>query len=242
MPANLGLVRSIPAERVSATVACAAVAALMAGCGASHETRTTKASAVAFADAVNLAPGDVPEMHSFGGREAKGSIVHFELTPKRGCGVGDRGERFDVYSPSFSTGRGYPQRLPAEGLHSRVAVMRSAGEQQRDFAARECDIGRTEAASGTARTRPLSAPLPGVGVNGLRTWRVAPRYMFGAAAVSQYSDRFSFVMGPAEVVLAVTSSPRPPRAGLERRLLSLLYERAHQLQPVLAGKQALIIE
>jgi hypothetical protein len=226
---------------VSATLACAAVAALVAGCGASHESRTTKASAVAFAHAVNLSPSDVPEMHSFGGHEAKGSIVHFDLTPKRGCGVSDRGERFDVYSPSFSTGSGYPQRLPAEGLHSKVAVMRSAGEQARDFAARACDTRRTETAGGIADTRSLSSPLPGVRVNGLRTWRVAPRYMFGTADVSQYSDRFSFVVGPAEVVLAVTSAPRPPHAGLERRLLSLLSERARQLEPVLAGKQALII-
>jgi hypothetical protein len=66
--------------------------------------------------------------------------------------------------------------------------------------------------------------------------------MFRSRNVALYRDRFTFVVGPAEVVLAVSSAPRPPRAEPERRLVSLLYERAHQLKPVLAGKRALIIE
>jgi hypothetical protein len=233
--------RSIRAEHMSAALAFTAVAALLAGCGGSHEARTTRAEALAFGHAVNLAPDDVPGMHSFGSREPSGSIVHFQLTPRSGCGATDRGERFDVYSPAFSTARGDPQPLPAEDLHSRVAVMRTAGEQGRDFAANVCSTKKSEASTGTTRTQTLPSPLPGVEVFGLRTWTVAPSYKFGAG-VSQYSDRFSFAVGPAEVVLAITSAPRPPRAGRERSLVSLLYERARQLQPVFSGKRPLIID
>lgn len=50
--------------------------------------------------------------------------------------------------------------------------------------------------------------------------------MFGPTKVRLYSDGFRFVVGPAEVKLAVTSAPRPPNAELERRLLALLYSRA----------------
>jgi hypothetical protein len=240
MSEDLDLVRSIFMQHLTAVLTGATVAALLTGCGASKDHRTTRGEAIAFAHAVNLRPSDVPEMHSFrGGHEANGSIVDFELTPQGGCGVSDRGERFDLYSPVFSTNRGDPQRLPAEGLHSKVAVMHSVGEQKRDFAAHACDVTRTKVANGTES---LASPLPGLRVLALRTRRIAPRYMFGAVGVTQYSDRFSFLAGPAEVTLAVSSAPRPPRAVLERRLLSLLYERAHQLQPVLAGKRALIIE
>jgi hypothetical protein len=211
-------------------IAFAAACVFAVGCGSSHSSArpsggatpdgVTKAKAFAYAQGVNLRPADVPSMNAFAGETTGGSVVRFELTPKRGCGAVDRGESFDTLSPVFSTGRGYPERLPAEGLHSRVSVVSSAAEQTRDFSARVCDGTRN------AKSERLPSPLPGVRVFARRMRDTAPSYMFRSARVTLYRDRFSIIVGPAEVVLAVMSAPRPPRADLERRLLSLLYRRA----------------
>jgi hypothetical protein len=213
-------------------LACGAAVALAASGGES--TPISKAHAVAFAHAVNLRAGDVPDLRSFGrrGGDAAGQVVSlwFRLTPMSGCGSADRGEEFDVFSPIFrrlDTKRiGRHVSLPAEGLQSKVAIKQSAAEQERDFAAHLCDEAHFEAARRSARRQDLPSPLPGVRVLGVRTWRTAPRAWFGTANVTMYSDGFSFVVGPAEIVLAITSAPRPPRAELEQRLLSLLYGRA----------------
>jgi hypothetical protein len=221
--------------RIAATCPLlAATAVLVAGCGASGHSASvpiTRAQAVAFARAVNLRSGDVPGMHGFGGRETNGSVVSFRLTPTHGCGYADSGEEFDVYSPVFRrldrrrVGGGYLS-LPAEGLHSKVAVKQRAAEQERDFSAHVCDEAQSEAAGRSTRTQALPSPLPGVRMLGERTRRAVPKDVFGTSNVALYSDRFSFVVGAAEVVLVVSSAPGPPHAELERRLLSLLYDRA----------------
>jgi hypothetical protein len=216
---------------VLALLACGVVGALAAPGGES--TPISRTQAVAYAHAVNLRPGDVPGMHSFGGSEANGLVVKFRLTPATGCGSADSGEEFDVYSPVFrrlgrrhrASVHGYLS-LPAEGLHSKVDVKQSAAEQERDFSAVMCDNAHIVKTRRSARHQVLPSPLPGVGLLGTRTWRTAPKAMFGTANVTLYSDRFSFVVGPAEIVLAITSAPGPPRTELERRLLSLLYSRA----------------
>jgi hypothetical protein len=218
----------------AAWLALFATALLVAGCGGSVRAASrpiTREQAVVFAHAVNLRAGDVPGMDSFGDLETNGGVVNFRLTPTPGCGSGDNGEEFDVYSPVFRRGRGArfgggAVPLPAEGLHSKVAVRQSAAEQERDFSAHVCDEAVSHAASRSTRTQTLRSLLPGVRVLGERTWRVAPRASFRAATVTLYSDRFSFVVGPAVVVLAVSGAPRPPHAQLERRLLALLYSRA----------------
>jgi hypothetical protein len=231
----IGLVRRIVVISVVvlALFACGVVLALAASGGES--TPISKTQAVVYAHAVNLRPGDVPGMHSFGGSEANGQaqVVKFQLTPATGCGSPDSGEEFAVLSPVFRR-LGGKQRasvggylsLPAEGLHSKVAVKQSAAEQERDFSAVVCDNGHIEKSTRSARHQVLPSPLPTVRVLGRRTWRTAPRAMFGTANVTVYSDRFSFVVGPAEIVLAVTSAPGPPHTERERRLVSLLYRRA----------------
>jgi hypothetical protein len=204
------------------------------GCGGSHQRGIARAEAVAYAHAVNLRPSDVPGMSGVVGHEQNGQIVNFRLTPERGCGAEDSGEEFVVYSGIFRrSSRGQRGRvvgayrsLPAEGLHSRVAVMQSTAEQERDFAASLCDHARSEAARGVTRSQDLPSPLPGLRVLGVRSWRVAPKSVFGIANVTLYDDHFSFVVGPAEIVLNLNSAPRPPSPELERRLLSLLYNRA----------------
>jgi hypothetical protein len=166
-------------------------------------------------------------MHSFGGREPNGVVVSFQLTPAPGCGSAENGEEFDVFSPTFRRlDRTRHVSLRAEGLHSRVAVKLSAIEAEHDFYAFVCDNAHNEELIRSARHQVLPSPLPGVRVFGTRDSRTASRTMFGTAKVTLYSDRFIFVVGPAEIVLAVTSAPRPPRAELERSLLSLLYRRA----------------
>jgi hypothetical protein len=218
---------------VLALLTCGAVVAFAASGG--ETTQITRAQAIAFAQAVNLRPGDVPGMHSFGGHEPNGLVVSFQLTPAPGCGSAENGEEFDVYSPTFRrlgrTHGSYPS-LPAEGLHSKVSVKQTVAEQERDFSALLCDNVHNKALVHSARHQVLPSPLPGVRVFGTRDSRIAPRAMFGTANVTLYTDGFRFVVGPAEIVLAVTSAPRPPRAELEQRLLLLLYSRAeaHKLQ------------
>jgi hypothetical protein len=135
-----------------------------------------------------------------------------------------------VFSPIFRRQTkpvGRYLSLPADGLHSKVAIKRSAGEQERDFAtAQLCDEAHSGATRGDAKRQDLPSPLPGVRVLGVRTWRTAPRAWFGTADVTVYSDRFRFVVGPAEIVLAIMSAPRPPSSEREQGLLSLLYSRA----------------
>jgi hypothetical protein len=224
--------------RRAATFGGAALVVLASGCG-SGDHRVTRAQAIAFARAVNLRR--VVGMSSEGGHEPNGQVVRFELTPSHGCGPSDRGERFDFYSPIFRRSRGERRGpagghvpLPTEGLHSKVSVLQSAAEQERDFSARACDT-RSEAKKPNAQRLP--SPLLGVRVLGLRTWRTAPRYMFGPTNVLLYSDGFHFVVGPAEVKLAVMSAPRPPNAEREHYLLLLLYNRAKYYTPLLAGNK-----
>src|SRR5579859_976703 len=223
--------------RRAATFGGVALVALASGCG-SGDHRVTRAQAIAFASAVNLR--QVPGMSGEGGHEPNGAVATFEVTPAPGCGASDRGERFDFYSPIFrrSPGRrvhtGFPLPLPAEGFHSKISVMPSTAEQERDFSAHACDMPSEAKKPNALR---LPSPLPGVRVLGLRTWRTAPSYMFGPTNVLLYSDGFRFVVGPAEVKLAVTSAPRPPNAGFEHYLLSLLYSRAKYYAPLLTGKK-----
>jgi hypothetical protein len=222
----------------AATFGGVALFLLMSGCG-SEGHRVTRAQAAAFANEVNLR--HVLSMSSEGGHEPNGQVVRFEVTPSHRCGPSDRGERFDFYSPIFrQSGGGHhahagpPVPLPAEGLHSKISVMESAGEQERDFSALGCDA-RSEAKKPNAQRLP--SPLSGVRVLGLRTWRSAPSDIFGRTNAVLYSDGFHFVVGAAEVKLAVSSAPHPPDAGREHYLLSLLYNRAMYYAPLLAGKK-----
>lgn len=225
--------------RCAAALGGAAIVLLASGCGGGTH-RVTRAHALVFAREVNLT--QILGMSGEGGHEPDGGVSRFELTPSLGCGRAIRGERFDFYSPIFRRSRGRQRVRPSgshrplslEGLHSKVSVMQSAAAQGRDFSARLRDM-RSKATKPDAQRLP-SPPL-GVNVLGLRTWRRAPRHMFGPADVLLYSDGFSFVVGPAEVKLAVTSSPRPPNAGLEHYLLSLLYDRAKYYSPLLVGKK-----
>src|ERR1700756_4445215 len=127
------------APALSLTVALIAVAT--SGCAGSDRAHVTRARAIAFARAVNLRVGDVQGMEAVGGREPNGQVVSFQLTPRSGCGPADSGGRFDFYSPSFRrpvkerrVRPGGQVALPAEGLHSKVSVVLSAAEQERDFA------------------------------------------------------------------------------------------------------------
>jgi hypothetical protein len=216
---------------------------LASGCGSGGH-RGTRAEAIAFAGGVNLRAGEFTEnVSSEGAPEPDGAVVRFEVTPPRGCGPSYRGERFDFYSPVFRPSArarrvrlaGGHLSLPAEGFHSKVSVMKSAGEAQRDFSANAC-AARAAAEAHHAQLLPGPA-LPMVRLLGLRTWRTAPSYMFERTDVRLYSDGFRFVMGAAEVKLAVTSAPRPPRAELERHLLSVLYNEANLGSPLLAGEK-----
>src|SRR5579859_6885409 len=130
--------------RRAATFGGVALVVLATGCGSGGH-RVTRAQAVAFASAVNLR--HVLGMSSEGGHESNGQVVRFELTPSNRCGPGDRGERFDFYSPIFRRSRagqrvhaGFPLPLPAEGIHSKVSVMQNARAQERDFSVRVCDM------------------------------------------------------------------------------------------------------
>jgi hypothetical protein len=130
------------------TVVCTLGAALMAGCGGSNSSTTssssravgtvTKSQATSYAHAVNLKPGDVPELTPVGAEK--------EVSPKpsgeeaaRCAGAESRYRRVaDVNSARF---RG-ASVSPRETLTSEVAVWPTAGTAERNAAAEVGTRGR----------------------------------------------------------------------------------------------------
>lgn len=245
------------------TLACtlAAVASLT-GCGGTQQSGVTKAEAVAFAQAVNLRSGDV--QGTTGRPVIKAELSKEEPSeppwgePVDHCS-GRIGRKFvAIHSPRFrsavhqsgtSLEHGITLSLPRHitAVSSAVYVAPSATFARQDFAAaaRAVRSGcvarwfaqrvRSSFGQAQATITTLPSPAPGIPAYGLRLASVE-------GEIRGYADTFGFVAGPAEVLLTAVGLDKPVGPSTERRLLSLLYERAHQLQPVLAGRRALIIK
>lgn len=240
------MIAPVPRAATSLLV-LAACSVLIASCGGSDPIDKTRA--VAYAIAVNLRAGDVPEMGTL--------VASFETKngpPYSGCTT--RVDAHDrvvaVESPWLLRSKGRPHSRvrfavpvpPVEGVHSVVYIMREPVVASRNVAS-----GRREAApecvtrlsaketSGRfighepykLRIRGSSIPFPLAGVAGYGL-RVQGTLAAAVYHLKQrpvfYEDTFGFAVGSAEIVLHANSATRPFPLAEERRLLSLLYARA----------------
>jgi hypothetical protein len=248
-----------------------AAAASLTGCGDAQQGPATKAEAVAFARAVNLRSGDAQGMTGRPVTNRERSEPPWgERVERCSARSGRTGEFVAIHSPRFrstvhqsgsSLEHGITLRLPPHitAVSSAVYVTRSATFARQDFqAAARALRSRCLARSFAQRVRSplrqeqatittLPSPAPGIPAYGLRlasVERESPGGVLqsGPREIRGYTDTFGFVAGPAEVLLTAVGIDKPVATSTEHRLLSLLYERAHQLQPVLTGKKPLIIE
>jgi hypothetical protein len=224
-----------------------ACSALVAACGGGA-TRVAKSRDVAFANAVNLRRADVPRMSAFvSGFETNGG------PPFGACATSVHAtsdEVVAVSSPRFRGSSGLQRAVSTDGppavkaVHSIVYVMHNSDTAGRNVAALQdarvasCvkRLSVREAAGRVVRgepyKRPISAsslPFPLSGIPGywLRVDGTLAASLFGQKnRPTFYEDTFGFAIGRAEIVLYVVGVVRPVSLAVERRLLSVLYDRA----------------
>ncbi len=203
-----------------------------------------RSSALAYAAAVNLKPGDVPGMQVVADEREAPAPTAKGLALDRCYGdLGDRYHIAKVDSDKFSSVTGDEHVL----IYSNVEVMptetlavrnNTVNASPRAFACARRFLPRALAEEGGPKVhfgRPVitrtPVPLPGgygvtmsAAILGLPTAiePTQPRF---------FTDGFAFLSDRAEIGLIVTAFPRPLPAASETRLVSLLYQRAeaHEL-------------
>jgi len=185
----------------------------------------TTAQATAYALAVNLRAGDVPGLHVTWGESnitSSESTKNNSLTGFYHCAgsVGASSRVAVINSPTF---RGSDER---SGVVSTVRIMPTEALASADIAASQsprgpaCFVHVAELPLKETRVSRLAIPSP------------LPHRSLGLQAKlesphgSLYLDYFSFVAGPAEVVLLDFNIGNPFPRATERQLLALLYSRA----------------
>jgi hypothetical protein len=234
---------------------CVAAGALFAGCGGSSSASGTgtqssgsagagaevsKAQATAYARTVNLDAIDVPGAVVRSQERESDAPSQESVRFARCAGAVNPNRRIvNVKSPTFIERGAEPTQLK-----SSVEVMPSAALAARNYAAVRTTrghaclvrvlplvLGGATARSGgfgPATISFLPDLLPsgeesfGVRVTTSRTTILAGKQ----ASVPVYLDIFEILAGSAEVGLSATSLSQPPNSTTERRLLSLLYDRA----------------
>jgi hypothetical protein len=232
-------------------LALAATAVLVAGCGGSSSSadsasaQVTKAQA-AYAHAVNLRATDVPGLAA--SRVRLKNTRHGWLDPVEGCDGGGGQKVTGILSPRFFASLnhgGVLSLLPLEAVQSTVfpavspvtasralqAVVSARGRACfRQFfgsAESQAEHGSREPVFTQIEVYARPSPLRNVRVYGLRT---TAKSDFGTTDTkgrsNYYEDFFAFMVGSTVITLNATGDPHPVPAATERRLLSLLYNRA----------------
>lgn len=207
-----------------------------AGAGA----EVSKAQATAYARTVNLGAMDVPGAVVRSQEQESGAPSQESVRFARCAGAVNPNRRIvDVKSPTFIERGAEPTQLK-----SSVEVMPSTTLAARNYAAvrtargHACLVRVLPLVLGGATARSggfgpatisfLPDLLPsgkesfGVRVTTSRTTILAGKQ----TSVPVYLDIFEILAGPAEIGLSATSLSQPPSSTTERRLLSLLYDRA----------------
>jgi hypothetical protein len=181
----------------------------------------TKASAVAFARAVNVRAGDLSGMEAVGIEHSapNSGIAAFRFAECAG-GISPARIVADVRSVLLWTST----NLQWRGIQSHVAVMPSEALARRNLVASTSRRGlRCERSRGDTSVSPIRMVLPGgAHVAGSRI----ALSQGGSGHRLDYKDFLRFVAGPAEVVLVAAGSAHPVARGTERELLGVLYRRA----------------
>jgi hypothetical protein len=237
-----------PITRALPLLACV----LWAGCGSSHSATVTsanaasgaigKAQAQSYAREVNLAAADVPgsTVRSLERERTKASRAGLEFARCAG-GVSPERRVVDIVSPKLRLGKA----AQAVDVKSSVEVMPSAALAAQNEAASRGIRGRScltsllpqvlgNVSSARVRFGPLHAsPLPNLLPAGKESYgvRISTTLLSTTLAgkpirLPLYLDQFDILAGPAAVNLSVSALGHPPPTATERRLLSLLYDRA----------------
>ncbi len=214
-----------PAASTCILLALTVVLPGCAGAQASAPTTATvavtKASAVAFAHAVNLRASDQPAMEAVAPERAAPSpdATAFEFARCDG-GISPARIVANIRSTLLSTGNEREQRL----VRSRVTAMPSEALARRNLAAFTSPRGlHCERHYGGTSISRLNVPLAG-GTHAFGQRIVAPSG--GPTHVLGYHDILGFVCGPAEIVLTAAGFSHPVASQTEQQLLDVLYRRA----------------
>ena len=226
------------------TLAVLGAGALLTGCGGSSAVPSlnmkgpiTKAEATAYANAVNRGVADVPRHMTDVSEPTREHAGRGHV-----CGMAEGARRhalLKIASASFSTG--FEDALHLEEVSSAVEVFATASladhkfaqEKAELWAARAC-LGRVDAqaldgpnlhVTSTPTVSSLNAPVPrSFGTRTVMAFTVAREGHRYASRI--YADNVGFVVGPAEIRFLSMSVGHPLPAATERRLLTLLYNRA----------------
>jgi hypothetical protein len=226
------------APRVSGAVAHDAARALGARRGSTRVP--SRAQALAFAHAVNLSVGEIPEA-SVESKRASSSDAH-ERREGGACErlvqLGHPHKLAEASSPKLRRGR----ELEIERITSSVTILSDERAVARQFAllssprlrtcgarvlARNLDDKRISNARWghvTVSRLPVSAPGASATV-GLRIVTDL-NLPFSEVTIPFYVDVLGFAIGHAEVALTATSATQPVPAATEQELLALLLARA----------------
>jgi hypothetical protein len=215
----------------------------VSGVGSAREATTgapSRAQALAFADAVNLSAGDIPEasVEKKHGAAATASERRASQACERRASRRNPHTIAEASSPKLKRG----QELEIERVTSSVSVLGSAQAVARQFAllssppVRAClarvlahsldDRRIREAHWGHVSISRLPVDAPGTSATvGLRV--LTPLELpFSEVTVPFYEDVLGFAIGRAQVVLVAASATQPVPATTEQELLSLLLARA----------------
>jgi hypothetical protein len=202
-------------------------AGALPGCAGGHASppttatvAVTQASALAFAQTVNLRAGDEPEMKALGAEGPDPSLHASDVAFARCAGlISPESDLINIRSAWLSTRGARELRL----LRSRVAVLPSEALARRNLAAFSSPRGlRCAHHPGTSISK-LSIALPG-GVHATGERVIAPEE--GPPHELGYHDIVRFVYGPAEIALTAAGYTHPVPTQTEQHLLGVLYRRA----------------
>jgi hypothetical protein len=197
-----------------------------------------RASAQAFANAVNLRVGDVPGFHT-SPKDEKHTAGEQRIERELLFCVGSAGAGHGL----VASGSGTFQRqasIVSQSLSSEVSVAQTPALAARQLAAfrsgllRKClshyvsgllDSQRYHGAKISPVTTKQGSP-PAAGTAGSFGLRFTANLTLHSVAIPLYIDILGFVDGSAEVSLFATGIPEPVPAKIEERLFSLLLARA----------------
>ncbi len=227
-------------------------AGLLAGCG--HATASvvgltqptpgpiTKARAAAYAHAVNLQSGDLPQFTNTGGETEAPRPGRYALEYIR-CrgGVNHALRTAKIFSPEFSAGHAFYGKIVRSVVEvwptSAIVALNHA--ESHSSRGRACFVrflkavhrkinrerkGRRQIGPFTITTVPY--PLPGVSHGFLTKINETRLLRTGAIRAHIYRDTFGFITGPAEIELEAIGVGHPVPAPIEQKALELLLRRA----------------
>jgi hypothetical protein len=205
---------------IALSMALVGTAVVAGGCGMSNRSTASSAQVFAFARAVNLRSGDVPEL-----RVADSNA----LIPPKGGGsstqcAGGKGAAAPIVSRAFvaRTWETFSYVVAMSSEASAAEYVSALGTP----GARSCFVPEVQSSPAPSVTR-LTAMLPtGERYVGVRT--VAPP---DGRSGRLDLDAFIFASGSNVVGLVALGGDTAPPTSAERRLLALLYSRAEAHKP-----------